>query len=157
MPFFGKKYPNRNFPIFVVSTKQTIMFSCPIQIRMSDLDPYNNVNYGSQCNYFDMGRSRYFEHVFQAEIDWLTFKYVLVHVDLDFRRPVLFHDAIVCESRVTEIGNSSFKMEQCLKDAKTGEIKTLCHCVVVYFNRETNKSERIPDFDREKMMQDLND
>ena len=50
------------------------MFSCPIQIRMSDLDPYNHVNNGAQCNYFDMGRSRYFEHVFQTKIDWLTFK-----------------------------------------------------------------------------------
>ena len=89
---------------------------------------------------------------FQAKIDWLTFKYVLVHVDLDFRHPVLFHDPIVCESRVLEIGNSSFKMEQCLKDAETGEVKTLCHAVVVYFNRETNQSERIPDADREKMM-----
>ena len=128
------------------------MFSCPIQIRMSDLDPYNHVNNGAQCNFFDMGRSRYFEHVFQTPIDWLTFKYVLVHVDLDFRHPVHFHDDIVCESRVTELGNSSFKMEQCLRDVKTNEIKTLCHAVVVYFDREANKAERIPDADREKMM-----
>ena len=68
---------------------------------------------------------------------------------------MLFHDAIVCESRVLEIGNSSFKMEQCLKDEETGEVKTLCHAVVVYFDREANKAERIPDADREKMMQDL--
>ena len=132
------------------------MFSCPIQIRMSDLDPYNHVNNGAQCNFFDMGRSLYFEHTFNAKIDWLTFKYVLVHVDLDFRKPVLFHDAIACESRVIEIGNSSFKMEQLLRDSKTDEIKTLCHAVVVYFDREANKSMRIPDEDREKMMQDIN-
>ena len=131
------------------------MFSCPIQIRMSDLDPYNHVNNGAQCNFFDMGRSLYFEHTFNAEIDWLTFKYVLVHVDLDFRKPVLFHDAIVCESRVIEIGNSSFKMEQILRDSKTGEIKTLCHAVVVYFNRETNKSERIPDEERALLMGEI--
>ena len=115
---------------------------------MSDLDPFNHVNNGSQCHYFDMGRSRFFEHAFQTEIDWLTFKYVLVHVDLDFHQPIHFHDAIVCESRVTEMGNSSFKMEQYLRDSKTNEIKTLCHAVVVYFDRTTNKSERIPDSDR---------
>jgi acyl-CoA thioesterase FadM len=50
------------------------------------------------------------------------------------------------------MGNSSFKMEQCLKDSKSGEIKTLCHAVVVYFDRDANKSERIPDADRERMM-----
>lgn len=128
------------------------MFSCSIQIRMSDLDPYNHVNNGAQCHYFDLGRSSYFEHVFQTKIDWLTFKYVLVHIDLDFRKPVLFHDSIVCESHVTEVGNSSLKMEQRLKDAKTGEIKTSCHAVVVYFDRIANKSERIPDGDRKRMM-----
>ena len=131
------------------------MFSCPIQIRMSDLDPYNHVNNGAQCNFFDMGRSRYFEHKFQKPIDWLTFKYVLVHVDLDFRKPIRFHDAILCESRVIEMGNSSFKMEQCLRDAETGEVKTLCHAVVVYFDREANKSQRIPDEDRELLVDEI--
>ena len=124
------------------------MFSCPIQIRMSDLDPYNPVNNGSQCNYFDMGRSRFFEHAFQAEIDWLSFKYVLVHVDLDFKMPVHFHDDIACESAILEVGNSSFKMIQRLVDQKTGLVKTECHAVVVYFDREANKSERISKFDR---------
>ncbi len=128
------------------------MFSCPIQIRMSDLDPFNHVNNGVQCNFFDMGRSRYFEHVFQNKIDWMTFNYVLVHVDLDFRKPIRFHDTIVCESRVVEMGNSSFKMEQSLKDAETGEIKSLCHAVVVYFDRDTNRSQRIPDEHREKLL-----
>ncbi|MCR5013398.1 MAG: thioesterase family protein [Bacteroidales bacterium] len=119
---------------------------------MSDLDPYNHVNNGSQCHYFDMGRSRFFEHTLNEEIDWLTFKYVLVHVDLDFKMPVLFHDELVCESCITEVGNSSFKMLQRLVDKRTGAEKTLCHAVVVYFDREANKSERIPDEDREKLL-----
>ena len=127
------------------------MFSCPIQIRMSDLDPYNHVNNGSQCHYFDMGRSRFFEHAFNEKIDWLTFKYVLVHVEMDFKMPIHFHDDLVCESVVTEVGNSSFKMEQRLVDQNTGLVKTVCHCAVVYFDRETNKSERIPEADREKL------
>ena len=129
------------------------MFSCPIQVRMSDLDPFNHVNNGAQCHYFDMGRSRFFEHAFQTEIDWLSFKYVLVHVELDFKAPIRFHDDLVCESEVTEVGNSSFKMIQRLVDHRTGEVKTICHCAVVYFDRVTNKSERIPDSDR-KMLND---
>ena len=118
---------------------------------MSDLDPYNHVNNGSQCNYFDMGRSRFFEDAFQEKIDWLTFKYVLVHVDMDFRLPIHFHDELVCESAILEVGNSSFKMVQQLVDQRTGEIKTLCYAVVVYFDRDANKSERIPDRDRKML------
>ena len=127
------------------------MFSCPIQIRMSDLDPYNHVNNGAQCNYFDMGRSRFFEHAFQAKIDWLSFKYVLVHVGLNFKMPIRFHDDLVCESAILEVGNSSFKMIQRLVDQKTGLVKTECHAVVVYFDREANQSERIPDMEREML------
>ena len=118
---------------------------------MSDLDPYNHANNGSQCNYFDMGRSRFFEHAFQEKIDWLTFKYVLVHVDLDFKMPVQFHDDLYCESAVLEVGNSSFKMLQRLVDRNTGAVKTLCHAVVVYYDRATNTPERIPDHDRQKL------
>lgn len=132
-------------------TTVTTMFSCPIQIRMSDLDPYNHVNNGSQCHYFDMGRSRFFEHAFNTEINWLTFKYVLVHVEMDFRKPIQFHDRIECESEVIEVGNSSFKMVQRLVDRKTDEVKTICHCAVVYFDRKANKSERIPDLEREML------
>ena len=127
------------------------MFSCPIQIRMSDLDPYNHVNNGSKCHYFDMGRSRFFEYAFQTQIDWLTFKYVLVHVDMDFKMPIHFHDELRCESAITEIGNSNFKMVQRLVDQKTGAVKTLCHAVVVYFDRKANQSERIPDQDRKTL------
>ena len=131
------------------------MFSCPIQIRMSDLDPYNHVNNGAQCNYFDMGRSRFFEHAFQAKIDWLSFKYVLVHVGLDFKMPIRFYDDLVCESAILEVGNSSFKMIQRLVDQWTGEVKTLCQAVVVYFDRDANKSERIPDMERTKLLENI--
>jgi acyl-CoA thioester hydrolase len=98
-----------------------------------------------------MGRSRFFESAFQSQIDWLTFKYVLVHVDLDFQKPIHFHDDLACESAILEVGNSSFKMIQRLVDQKTGEVKTLCHAVVVYFDRAMNKSERIPDMEREML------
>ena len=128
-------------------------FSCPIQIRMSDLDPFNHVNNGAQCNFFDMGRSRFFEHAFRSEIDWLSFNYVLVHVALDFKNPIHFHDDLICESIILEVGNSSFKMVQLLKDQQTGLVKTICHCAVVYFDREKNKSVRIPDPDREKLLE----
>jgi acyl-CoA thioester hydrolase len=98
-----------------------------------------------------MGRSRFFEYAFNEKIDWLTFKYVLVHVDMDFKMPIHFHDDLRCESAILEVGNSSFSMEQRLVDQSTGNVKTLCHAVVVYFDREANKSERIPERDREKL------
>lgn len=121
------------------------MFSCPIQIRMSDLDPFDHVNNGAQCNLFDYGRSRFFENLFNQEIDWLTFGYVLVHVELDFKIPVRIHDKVVCETEAYEMGRTSFKMRQELKNAVTNEVLTICHSVIVCIDRAKNVPKQIPE------------
>ena len=121
------------------------MFSCPIQIRMSDLDPFDHVNNGAQCNLFDYGRSQYFENLFKKKINWLTFDFVLVHVELDFKKPVRIHDKIVCETEAYEVGHTSFKMRQYLKNAVTDEILTVCHSVIVCIDREKNIPKEISD------------
>lgn len=121
------------------------MFSCPIQIRMSDLDPFDHVNNGAQCNLFDFGRSKFFEHIFNQAIDWMTFEYVLVHVELDFKLPVRIHDEIVCETEVYDKGRTSFKMRQYLKNAVTNDILTVCHSVIVCIDRAKNVPKEIPE------------
>lgn len=118
----------------------TFRFSVPIQIKMCDLDPFAHVNNGVQCNYFDYGRSQYFEEVFGEKIDWMSMDMVLVHVDMDFKSPIKIHDAIICETAIYEFGIKSFKMVQRLVDADTGFVKTLCHSVLAGFDRQTEKS-----------------
>ncbi|MBQ6084484.1 MAG: acyl-CoA thioesterase [Bacteroidales bacterium] len=112
---------------------------------MSDLDPFDHVNNGAQCNLFDYGRSQYFENLFNKEINWLTFDFVLVHVELDFKKPVRIHDKIVCETEAYEVGHTSFKMRQYLKNAVTDEILTVCHSVIVCIDREKNIPKEISD------------
>ena len=53
--------------------------SVPVQVRMSDLDPFVHVNNGVQCHYFDLGRSFYLEKVLQNQVDWTTIDLVLQH------------------------------------------------------------------------------
>lgn len=120
-------------------------FSVPVQIRMSDLDPFAHVNNGTQCNYMDYGRSAYMQHVSGEKIDWQTMDMVLVHLELDFKLPIMFHDHVLCETKVYKIGNKSFKMIQQLKDAQTGQIKTICKSVLVGFDRNTQTSISIPE------------
>jgi len=115
-------------------------FSTPIQIKMSDLDPFAHVNNGVQCNYFDYGRSCYFECVLGEAINWLTVDLVLVHVGLDFKSPIKFHDQIVCETKVYELGNKSFQMMQHLWCSETGIVKSTCHSVMAGFDRQTERS-----------------
>lgn len=107
---------------------------------MSDLDPFVHVNNGAQCNLFDFGRAAYFEHVFGQPIDWCTMDLVIVHLELDFKAAVEVHDAIVCETRIFEIGNKSVKMLQQLRDTRTNTVKTVCYSVLAGFDRLTHVS-----------------
>jgi acyl-CoA thioester hydrolase len=111
-------------------------FSVPIQIRMSDLDPFNHVNNGVQCSYFDYGRSAYIEAVLGEKIDWLTIDLVLAHISLDFIAPILYGDRIECACKVIHFGNKSFKMVQQLIDVATNTIKTRSNSVIVGLDRE---------------------
>lgn len=127
------------------------LFSVPVQIRMSDLDPFVHVNNGAQCNLFDYGRSCYFETVFGGEIDWKELDLVLVHVELDFMLPILYHDSMVCESKIYEIGNKSLKMIQQLIDTKSNTVKTLCKSILAGYDRSLNQSVKIKEIYKEKI------
>lgn len=120
--------------------KISYRFSAPIQIKMCDLDPFAHVNNGVQCNYFDYGRSQYFEKVFGEKIDWTTMDMVLAHVSLDFKSPIKIHDEIICQTTVKSLGNKSFRMFQQLKDQISGQVKTTCESVLVGFDRTSEKS-----------------
>jgi len=127
----------------------------PVQVRMSDLDPFVHVNNGIQCHYFDLGRSFYLEQVLQNQVDWTTIDLVLVHIELDFAAPVEFHDQLVCESKIMEIGHKSLKMIQQLRDTHTNIVKTTCFSVLAGFDRTSHQSipireeykERIREFE----------
>ena len=114
--------------------------SVPVQVRMSDLDPFVHVNNGIQCHYFDLGRSFYLEKVLQNQVDWTTIDLVLVHIELDFAAPVEFHDKLVCESKIIEIGNKSLKMVQRLRETTTNTVKTTCLSVLAGFDRTTHQA-----------------
>jgi len=120
----------------------------PIQIRMSDIDPFGHVNNGAQCNLFDYARSNYIETVSNTKIDWLTFDLVLVNINIDFKKQILIHDNIVCETEIYEIGNKSMKMRQQLIDANSGEVKSICHSVFAGIDRQKNVSKEIPELYR---------
>lgn len=118
-------------------------FSTPVQVKMCDLDPFAHVNNGVQCNYFDYGRSRYFETVFGEKIDWLSMDMVLVHTELDFKNPIKIHDDIVCETAIFHIGNKSISMIQQLRGTADGIVKTICKSVLSGFDRTAEISVSI--------------
>lgn len=119
---------------------------------MADLDPFNHVNNGSQCHFYDYGRTMFYEQCFGEQIDWLSFGYVLAHLELDFKRPILVHDALVCETSLEEMRNTSMTLQQRLVDTNTNEVKGLCRSVVVHIDRKTYRPEPIPEEHKKRLL-----
>ena len=59
---------------------------------------------------------------------------------MDFAAPVEFHDQLVCESKIVEIGHKSLKMRQQLRDLNTNTVKTTCFSVLAGFDRTTHQA-----------------
>lgn len=111
----------------------------PIQIRMSDLDPFGHANNGTIANYFDVGRTVYFEKAFGHEIDWSKMDLIMVHGEFDFKVPIVFNDEIFCETSLERIGNKSVALYQEIRDA-SGNVKSVCRSVLASVDREKNVS-----------------
>lgn len=123
------------------------MFSCNVQTRISDYDPFAHVNNGAQCHLFDYGRSKYFEMILGKKIDWKAMDLVLVHIEIDFIAAITDDVDLTCDTAITDIGTKSMNMIQYLKDSK-GKVYSTCRSTVVGIDRGSNKSIEIPEYYR---------
>ena len=114
----------------------------PIQIRMTDLDPFGHVNNGVYFSYYDIGRFHYLTLI-KEDIRWEVLDIVIVRTEIDFKESIHFEDDISVETKMLEMGNKSFKMMQRIIDNNTGNIKSTCICILCGFDRQNNTSKEI--------------
>lgn len=115
----------------------------PVQIRFSDIDALGHVNNAIYLNYFDLGKSRYFEDVMHDNIDWRDVGVVIVNINCTYFAPTLNEEPIEVLTKVTEIGSKSFRMEQRIVNTATMQTKAVCYSILSGFSRLTMKSVEI--------------
>jgi acyl-CoA thioester hydrolase len=116
----------------------------PIQIRFSDVDPLNHVNNSCLFQYYDIGRINYFEAV-MGKLNWSEVVVVIVHLEADFKIPILKNDRIVVETRLEKFGNKSMSMQQRIVDVESGLIKSTCKTILSGFDKISSTSILIPE------------
>ncbi|MDR2886483.1 MAG: acyl-CoA thioesterase [Bacteroidales bacterium] len=121
-----------------------------IQVRMTDIDPLGHVNNGIYFSYYDTGRLNYWKQLGE-DISWEAIDKVIVHLKCDFIESILFNDSIRVETKVTEIGNKSFKMMQRIVDNNTGRLKSTCLSILSGCDRQNNVSIPIPEQFRKRV------
>jgi len=115
----------------------------PIQIRMTDLDPFGHVNNGVYLSYYDIGRFHYLTLI-KENIHWDVLEMVIVRIECDFKEAIHFDDDISVETKMLEIRNRSFKMMQRIVDNHTGNIKSTCIATLCGYDKQNNTSKEIP-------------
>ncbi len=116
----------------------------PIQIRFSDVDFLGHVSNTQYQNYFDLGKTDYFERVI-PEIDFTGLCVVGASVKIDYILPVFMHSQIVVKTRVIKLGTKSMTLEHLISDTETDDIYATCTVVLVCYHVKEQASYPIPE------------
>lgn len=125
-----------------------------VKVRFSETDALGHISNISYFIYLEQARTDFFEELGQGTevADW---KIILISAHCDFLRQGYFGQRLKILTEVSRIGNSSFMLVHQIMDEKTGELIAKGEAGAVYFNFETQKSERLPAELRAKLEEHL--
>lgn len=117
-----------------------------LRVRFRDLDALNHVNNAVFNTYFEEARVQFIEDIpeFKSSVQ-SGFSFVLVHLELDYIKPILFKDTILIGSAVEEFGNSSIQGFQAIYSKHNKELKAVAKTTGVWFNLKKNRPARLPE------------
>jgi acyl-CoA thioester hydrolase len=117
-----------------------------IPVRFRDLDALNHVNNAVFNTYFEEARIDFIQHIPEFKQSMETGKsFVLVHLELDYIKPILFNEIILVGSAVEEYGNSSIKGFQAIYSKQDHDLKAVAKTTGVWFDLKLNRPVRLPE------------
>lgn len=131
--------PLRPFPIVI---------SLPLQ--WGDQDAFGHVNNTVPIRWFESARIAYIEHermgdlLMQGEV-----KPILASVHCDYRLQLRHPDTVLVSARVSRLGGASMTMEHAVYSLQQEAVAATGSSVVVAFNYQRNRPQRIADTLRE--------
>ncbi len=82
-----------------------------IQIRFKDTDTMGHVNNANFFTYIETARINYFVDILGEGLEWKKQDgVILAHVEIDYKRPILFEDKICVYTRCSRIGTKSLDL-----------------------------------------------
>jgi acyl-CoA thioester hydrolase len=119
----------------------------PMAVRFRDIDAMGHVNNAVFLTYMEAARVEYVRHQILGETRVHNFTdamgLILAKIACDFKSPIYYGQQVEVGTRVTEMRNSSFLIEQRIE--ADGQLAALAEAVVVHYDYQAGKSVRIPD------------
>ena len=111
-----------------------------VKIKNMKLAALNNAVY---IQFFDLGKSRYFQDVMPEGVDWRHINIVVANINCDFFAPTYITEPIAVLTTITHMGEKSFALEQRIVNSDNGEVKCIAKTIMVGFDMTTGKSAPI--------------
>jgi acyl-CoA thioester hydrolase len=123
-----------------------IKFYHPIEVRYADLDPQGHVNNARYLSYIEQARVQYIRRLgLWSGGSFMDFGVILADVQMTFKSPITFGQAVRVGARVSQIGNKSFRMDYCLEDAADGKELATGTSVLVTYDYHSGKTVPVPE------------
>jgi acyl-CoA thioester hydrolase len=121
-----------------------------IVVAWGDMDAMAHVNNTQYFRYMESARVDFlqqYEHL--MPMPRLGVGPILAYIDCQFLIPVTYPDEVIVGSLVTEVGNTSIKLEQAIFSTRFEKIAASSKSVLVLINYATGEKARVPDAVRE--------
>lgn len=124
-------------------------FSTDVRIRYRDRDPLQHVNNAVYVTYLEEARAAFHESVVGRPLTDVDT--VLVHLEVDYERPIVDDRTVTVDLTVGDLGRSSVPMEYDLYSADRGTRFATASSVQVYVDRSTGEATALPDWYRDRL------
>lgn len=132
-----------------MTSDQPAWVRAELALRHRDMDALGHVNQAVFHELLEEVRAAFFRHTLP---DLPVTGYVLVHVELDYRREVRIEDRYVMgECRVAALGRSRVELENRLLLAD-GTVAAEGRAVLVAWDEETRQSRELTESEREALV-----
>lgn len=119
----------------------------PVSVRYRDLDPLGHVNNAVYLSYLELARVQWTARLGFRDPARPT--YLVARVEVDFRRSILFGQAVEVEVSAGRVGTKSFTLAyRVLAD---GELAAEATTVQVWIDRDSGLSVPVPDEVRRRL------
>ena len=131
--------------------EKKFMHKIPVQLRFNDIDILGHLNNTVYFSFFDTGKAYYFRHILGERLDWKKVETVIANIDCAYVAPIYFGENIDVLTRCVSIHEKSFRLQQVLVEARTGEVKAVAETVMVSYDPAGKKSIEMPAHYREAL------
>jgi acyl-CoA thioester hydrolase len=118
-------------------------FTCPIQVRYSDVDAMNHVNNATTVSYLEVARVTLWRERLGFAGSARDLPIILARVVVDFRSPIALEDTVSVGVAVKHLGRSSFTFAYRVE--ASGRLAAEAETVQVSYDYAAGRPAPIPD------------